>query len=39
MKRCLRVLDDVLAGLEAMHSVGLGHFDVKPSNVVLRRGE
>lgn len=39
MKACLRVLDDVLAGLEAMHSVGLGHLDIKPSNVVLRRGE
>jgi hypothetical protein len=39
MKHCLKVLDDVLAGLEAMHSVGLGHLDVKPSNVVLRRGE
>lgn len=39
MKRCLRVLDDMLAGLEAMHSVGLGHLDLKPSNVLLRRGE
>ncbi|HVH45992.1 MAG TPA: serine/threonine-protein kinase [Labilithrix sp.] len=39
MKRCLKVLDDVLAGLEAMHSVGLGHLDIKPSNVLLRRGE
>lgn len=39
MKRCLKVLDDVLAGLAAMHAVGIGHLDVKPSNVVLRRGE
>lgn len=39
MKRCLKVLDDVLAGLEAMHSVGIGHLDLKPSNVLLRRGE
>lgn len=39
MKRCLKVLDDVLAGLEAMHSVGLAHLDIKPSNVLLRRGE
>lgn len=39
MKRCLRVMDDVLAGLEAMHSVGIGHLDLKPSNVVLRRAE
>jgi hypothetical protein len=39
MKRCLKVLDDMLAGLDAMHSVGIGHLDVKPSNVLLRRGE
>ncbi len=39
MKKCLKVLDDVLAGLEAMHSVGLGHLDIKPSNVLLRKGE
>ncbi len=34
--RALKVLDDVLAGLEAMHDAGVGHLDVKPSNVVLR---
>ena len=39
MKRVVKILDDILAGLEAMHSVGLGHLDIKPSNVVLRRGE
>ncbi len=39
VKRCLKVMDDVLAGLEAMHSVGIGHLDLKPSNVVLRRNE
>jgi hypothetical protein len=39
MPRALRVLDDVLRGLEAMHGVGIGHLDLKPSNVVLRRGE
>jgi eukaryotic-like serine/threonine-protein kinase len=39
MKRCLRVMDDVLAGLEAMHSVDIGHLDLKPSNVVLRKNE
>jgi serine/threonine protein kinase len=33
------VLDDVLGGLEAMHGVGVGHLDLKPSNVVLRRSE
>jgi hypothetical protein len=39
MKRCFRILDDVLAGLEAMHGVGVGHLDLKPSNVVLRKNE
>jgi len=39
MPRSLRILDDVLRGLEAMHAVGVGHLDLKPSNVVLRRGE
>lgn len=39
MKKCLKALDDVLAGLEAMHSAGLGHLDLKPSNVLLRKGE
>src|SRR5260370_23388645 len=33
------LLDGVLAGLEAMHSVGVGHLDIKPSNVVLREGK
>jgi hypothetical protein len=37
--RALRILDDVLRGLEAMHAVGVGHLDLKPSNVVLRRAE
>jgi hypothetical protein len=37
--RALRLLDDVLGGLEAMHAIGIGHLDLKPSNVVLRRGE
>jgi serine/threonine protein kinase len=39
MERCLRLLDDVLAGLEAMHSAGVGHLDLKPSNVVIREGD
>lgn len=34
--RALRILDELLAGVEAMHSVGLGHLDVKPSNLILR---
>jgi eukaryotic-like serine/threonine-protein kinase len=38
-ERALRVLDDVLRGLQAMHAIGIGHLDLKPSNVVLRRGE
>jgi hypothetical protein len=37
--RALHFLDGVLRGLEAMHAVGIGHLDIKPSNVVLRRGE
>ncbi len=37
--RCLRILDGILAGLEAMHGVGVGHLDLKPSNVVLRQGD
>ncbi|MGE0792108.1 MAG: protein kinase [Sandaracinaceae bacterium] len=30
------LLDGIAAGLEAMHAVGVGHLDVKPSNVILR---
>lgn len=37
MKRALRCLDEVLAGLQAMHAVDVGHLDLKPSNVLLRR--
>ncbi|MGD0675388.1 MAG: protein kinase [Polyangiaceae bacterium] len=39
MALALRILLDVAAGLEAMHAVGIGHLDLKPSNVVLRQGE
>jgi hypothetical protein len=39
VERALRVLDDVLRGLHVMHTIGVGHLDLKPSNVVLRRGE
>jgi hypothetical protein len=37
--RALQLLDGVLAGLEAMHSVNVGHLDLKPSNVILRDGK
>jgi len=36
-KRAFDLIDDILAGLEAMHGVGVGHLDLKPSNVVLRK--
>ena len=36
MPQVLLYLDGMLAGLEAMHSVGVGHLDVKPSNAILR---
>ncbi len=38
LPKCFQVLDDVLGGLVAMHAVGVGHLDLKPSNVVLRKG-
>ncbi len=38
-RRAFEILDGVLAGLETMHAHGVGHLDVKPSNVVLRGGE
>jgi len=37
MARALEILDGVLAGLDAMHATGVGHLDVKPDNVILRR--
>jgi hypothetical protein len=39
MPRMLEVMDDVLAGLQAMHEAGVGHLDIKPSNTVLRKNE
>jgi serine/threonine protein kinase len=36
MPRALSLLDGIGAGLERMHRVGIGHLDVKPSNVILR---
>ncbi len=35
-KRAFQYLDGILAGLEAMHSKGVGHLDLKPANVILR---
>lgn len=37
MGHALDILDGVLAGLDAMHGAGVGHLDVKPDNVILRR--
>ncbi|MGF1468961.1 MAG: protein kinase [Sandaracinaceae bacterium] len=34
--RALRILAGIADGLGAMHEVGVGHLDVKPSNVILR---
>ncbi len=36
MARALSVLSGVAAGLNAMHEIGVGHLDLKPSNVILR---
>ena len=38
MPTVFECLDGVGSGLEAMHRAGLGHLDVKPSNVILRDG-
>ena len=37
LPRALEILDGVLAGLDAMHATGVGHLDIKPDNVILRR--
>ncbi|HEX4351586.1 MAG TPA: protein kinase [Polyangiales bacterium] len=39
VRRSLSLLDGIGAGLEGMHRVGIGHLDVKPSNVILRSAQ
>jgi hypothetical protein len=36
LPRTFQILDGIAAGLEVMHAVGVGHLDIKPSNVILR---
>src|SRR5262249_44963779 len=36
--RAFEIMDGILAGLEPMHGAGIGHLDLKPSNVILRNG-
>jgi serine/threonine protein kinase len=36
MPRAIHTMLGVASGLEAMHSAGVGHLDLKPSNVILR---
>ena len=36
MARATTIIDDLFAGIEAMHRVRIAHLDVKPANVVLR---
>lgn len=38
MRDAFDLLDGIAAGLQVMHAVGVGHLDVKPSNVILREG-
>jgi serine/threonine protein kinase len=33
---CFAILQGIAAGLGAMHATGVGHYDVKPSNIILR---
>ena len=39
MPRALQLLLRLLAGLECLHLVGVGHLDVRPSNVILREND
>ncbi|MFO0571020.1 MAG: protein kinase, partial [Polyangiaceae bacterium] len=38
-ERAFDYLDGILAGLDAMHGAGVGHLDLKPSNVIMRDGD
>lgn len=38
-EQAFRILDGILAGVEAMHGASVGHLDLKPSNVILRDGD
>ena len=37
--QAFKILDGILAGVEAMHGASVGHLDLKPSNVILRDGD
>ncbi len=37
LAQALKIIDDVLAGLEAAHEEGIVHRDVKPANILLTR--
>jgi hypothetical protein len=34
--KCFELFEGVLGGLEAMHQLGIGHLDLKPSNIIVR---
>ncbi len=39
LERAFSYLEGILAALETMHSVGVGHLDLKPSNIILQDEE
>ncbi len=39
MMRAFDVIEGVASGLEAMHAVGIGHLDLKPSNVIMKEAQ
>src|SRR6478609_1546353 len=38
-EQAFKILDGILAGVEAMKGASVGHLDLKPSNVILRDGD